>query len=691
MQNCRSKPKIFILLFLFFFVHFLLVRRAQAQVPKPYVDCDKTEDPEFHSLRPYQASPCKKEPTETALFCGNNLILQEEIKVTPSEANSCQQVDGKLVCQYTISRSRAIEIDLSGADLPIVGNTEKVINSTQQVKDIDSAEKTNEYVSWYLNGVTNKAEYPSIDPGNPEDIANLVNFSGPINKLLPKKIITEEKVKTIKEAGISRHDQVVGCIYNLLAGIKKGQITACYPKSPEISEVRLSDFKKHLPPKEEDYKNFKDYWVAYKRWRGESCIKLPIGSICIDNPLKPNYWGNLFANIPLSSTEDRVGLVETQTISVQPASEDVKITNVSFSNQTPVKLFFPHMEETTELASILQKTYVPKGTGGGSGVSGVSPSGSCDLVNIRTNDGDSLFPEQGGKISGDLSYTANFSCEFSSSTNTCSKKVNVSLSVITKAPKVDELWSRTVAGPAAIFKRIFPKVGIGGAIVGILDIPAATKVSYSGDGLVYAGNPSNERSGKSAELYFPHIGGVSEYFLKGIQTILRPKGFGEPIASGPAAPPNAGPGVCGQVSTPPHQGTAPVSGGACQPAKVGWCSPSTLLKYGWPADSVETASIICNMESGGFTNAFNDGCLCGKTLDYSIGLFQINLLAHCAANAFTYSRSPISCTPLNQSEIDSCAQKYFDPEENIRYALSLYQAAGWEPWKGSASVCGIIK
>ena len=158
----------------------------------------------------------------------------------------------------------------------------------------------------------------------------------------------------------------------------------------------------------------------------------------------------------------------------------------------------------------------------------------CQIKNlclrISRHPGDELFAD---KITGSLTYDAEFSCEFNGNETkgSCTKDVSVGLGVVTETPKADEIWSRLVAGPSAIFKRIFPKVGEGGAILGILDMPAATKVTYSGTGLVNAGNPEG-RSGEAAELYFPHIGGISEYFLKGIQTILRPKGFGEQILSG---------------------------------------------------------------------------------------------------------------------------------------------------------------
>jgi len=582
--------------------------------------CDEIDSPEFHSLRPYPASPCDQEISETALFCGNNLVIQE--KVSASEGSCILGADGKREC--TVTKSRLIAIDLSDAELPIVGNTEDVLNSSnkQDDSDLNDAEKVNEYVSWYLNGVINRAEDPFLDPFDDTDISKIIDFSGPLKKLLPWDIQAESRIKTIERAigkdinedgkigedinedgkteTEDRHDQVVACTFSipvrLFGSLEIARLAEvpipCYSDGlisffTEIldfkREKRLSDWKDRLPPLIKDYESLTDYQIAYKRWRGERCAVAEIPSFipvvggkkffyCFDDPTKPNFWANLFPYIPFSSTEDRVGSVETKSTGVRALSEGVEITDVSFEEQEPAELFFAHMEETTELARMLQQTFVSKdGAIDDLTTTNVSPSKSegCDLVNIRTNSGDNLFA---GELSGVLTYTAKFTCDADSACEqaggkcydtsncsgvnqvtvnggagcsgtqiccsggeACSKDVVVNLSLVTKTPKaVDELWARTTAGAAAIFKKIFPKVGSGGAILGILDIPAATKVSYSGEN-VSAGNPSSERSGESAELYFPHIGGVSEYFLKGIQTILRPKGFGEQIISGQAS------------------------------------------------------------------------------------------------------------------------------------------------------------
>ncbi|MGD8743963.1 MAG: phosphodiester glycosidase family protein [Candidatus Woesebacteria bacterium] len=127
-------------------------------------------------------------------------------------------------------------------------------------------------------------------------------------------------------------------------------------------------------------------------------------------------------------------------------------------------------------------------------------------------------------------------------TQACTQPVYVNLPLETKTPLADTVWAKLVAGSAGVFRRIFPRVGEGGAVQQIWDLPAATGVRYlSPDGgITLAGNPDSLKSGADAEIYFPHIGGVKEYFLEGIQTALRPKGFGYNILSdepsGPGIP-----------------------------------------------------------------------------------------------------------------------------------------------------------
>ena len=588
-----------------------------------------SDDDEFHSLRPYQASPCNPNVEETALFCANDVILADSITVHKSDAVQCEITPGggspaTETCIFEVDRSRSFAIDISEAELPIMGYTEpsagltsrddRVVNSVSQDETMDDAEKMNEYVSWYLNGVNERAEYPFLEYVDPNDnsaeaklkrkeITNkLIDFSGPIKKLLAQSSQWRERIEQIEDAEASRnkdagirHDQVAGCIYSFL-GINFGPPIPCYGTGLDETlkiNKRLSDWNNRRPPLEEQFQDqtFLDYLIKIREWRGQSCIlfevpeqflgvSIPIIGgkqffLCVDSNLRPNFWANLFTYIPYSSTEDRKGDVHVKDAGLSSISPEVRLTNRVITS-TPADLFFAHMQEDTELADILQNTYVPKGEAKTGPVTGVSPSDIpfCDLTNIRSNPGDQLFA---GEIGVDLSYTALFECEFpiyesagscgpyvdgecvtdewscdftyddiyndcgagricgigcSPPNPSCTKNFNLALALESKTPKVDEAWSRLVAGPMGIFKRIFPRVGIGGPILGLLDMPAATRVSYTGAGVVAAGNPGTLRDAQSAELYFPHIGGIYEYFLHGIQTALRPKGFGYDIISG---------------------------------------------------------------------------------------------------------------------------------------------------------------
>ena len=198
------------------------------------------------------------------------------------------------------------------------------------------------------------------------------------------------------------------------------------------------------------------------------------------------------------------------------------------------------MKEATELASILQDTFVAESEQGNKAANptDVSTSSTCNPVEVRSNKGDNLFATQ---LSGNLHYDVSFSCDFKTEEQqirdgvcelfhgesvcpeqSCTKDIYISLSTTGAIPKANDIWSQTVAGPQSIFKRIFPKTNVAGGVGQIIDIPASTNISYSGTGI----------SASNADLKFPHIGGISEYFLKGIQTLLRPKGYGEPISFG---------------------------------------------------------------------------------------------------------------------------------------------------------------
>ncbi|MBD3279498.1 MAG: hypothetical protein GF390_02175 [Candidatus Pacebacteria bacterium] len=94
------------------------------------------------------------------------------------------------------------------------------------------------------------------------------------------------------------------------------------------------------------------------------------------------------------------------------------------------------------------------------------------------------------------------------------------------------------------------------------------------------------------------------------------------------------------------------------------------------------ASIICNAESGGNANSINKGCTDGSSVDYSVGLFQINLLAHSCSEYFNYSWEPPSCEILvDQSQVDKCSNNMANPENNIKEAMRISTGGtNWNPW-----------
>ena len=328
-----------------------------------------------------------------------------------------------------------------------------------------------------------------------------------------------------------------------------------------IDEWRLSDFAEHLPPDVLDskYDEWVEYYKAYQEWRGKSCYEIALPMLlktvmfCFDNPANPNYWAFLFPNIPYSSTEDRIGKTSASDVFVKSADfsvEDLKTNwkpkqsderNTNTKNSEGV-LYFPHMEETTELTSLLQSTFVSKEMLSDKEANSIKTEdvedptigSQCTILNVRSNPGDQLFGEQTNTKSGKgegapaakVTYTAVFQCD---ATNVeiypgvcihqgqCPRSGTFSSTIDTYTPLADELWSRTVAGNSSVFRKVYPKVGEEGSTTDkIQDIPAETDVEHISSVDVLSTN---------AKLYFSHFGGIYDYFLKGIQQAIRPSDF----------------------------------------------------------------------------------------------------------------------------------------------------------------------
>lgn len=526
-----------------------------------FIPCSDTTNPEFHSLRPYPASPCKpKTLVENGQYlCGQDLVVKDVYEFTDG-GGDCQTVtdaSGATIhhCKYSVTGSTSnVSLGIKDAYFPIMGNTEKVPNSTnanlsyEQRNTINFLQRVNNYVSWYLNGITFRAEEQPEDlllnpfPGNPTTLSRIINLSGPLKKLLPQRIQTVERLDEKDKIGSERHNQTVTCN-------NTSDPQQCY--SVSNNPVRITDAT------------------------GTTTNKA-------------------FQYVPFSSTEDLVGESSSYlnypapSCNSTPLDTDSGITCIDLKLDNAARdLYFAHIEESNQLGGILQKTFKP---------TGVVPSPApvdqlneliktpyCELIDSRTNPGDKLYGElvrpndtTTQPMSGRVSYNANFTCDFrvptqteinqckadtcttltgdaynqcitdcQSTNDTCQREIYIPVSVQIKPPSLDETWNTFVAGGMSIAKRIFPQLGAGTPYTELKDIPGNSPAFYTSthtagsinplQEVTLAGNPSANRPGSTAQIYFPHIGSVYDYFLKGIQKALRPKGIDE-IAAVPVIP-----------------------------------------------------------------------------------------------------------------------------------------------------------
>lgn len=595
------------------------------------VACSDPGQPNFHSLRPYPASATCTITSQKAMLCGNDFVLTETFSVTPGQATSCEPLnpanpaEGQR-CTFQSQRLVNIAVDLSNARLPIMGNTELVPNATGNANQLSFGERMANYVSWYLNGAIQRAEDPFLSASQPDDASDLIDFSGPLRKSLPSSIQNGYNYKRyylaalfniveigsynvipglrLKQAlladdGVVRHDQIGAC----------GSLdapTPCYPDNPVRNLIT-------------------QIAKAVENWYPNQNLGTITGAFNSKFfnglQLEPT---NAFNYIPFSSTEDLESKTRLRTTGTSITSGDVQITNLDLEilgpgnedDNLPGSLFFPHMQESYELAEQAQNTFIPKDSRAIKDnilTRDIAPAQSndrCVYVDTRTNPGDSLYGDvqrvdgnNEPQTTGSVSYTATFQCEFrptidqnlynqcysqgyctsviacpgvgipaedgqcsdpndvvcllpppepgvfsnpfcreqATTFSSCTKTVEVPLKMDVETPWADQIWARLVAGPVSVFRRFFPKTGIGAPVEEIQDLPAETQVTYGAAGIgsqvsVVAGDG---RSPDSASLYFPHIGGIQEYFLNGLQKALLP--YGGSLPSGP-------PG--GEVPTP---------------------------------------------------------------------------------------------------------------------------------------------
>jgi hypothetical protein len=575
-------------------------------------------DPEFHSLRPYQAAVCGD--ANKALYCSNELKFIESFDLTDKCPIGGHTSDYDCNLNFNVDEHDLL-VELTDSMFPIMGNTEDTF---------DDAQKVNEYASWYLSGVNNRAEY-----GENTD-ERVVNFSGPIQKLLPSVIQDAQRISTIASASALttyidedtqqkveneplNHNQIVVCgdsnlgWFGGLLNIGKITPVPCYSADEKFRLIDngvlsdegwygddLSDFNglfnrigtdiwnKRTPPlpwadkNGDPFESQQAYQKAYNEWRGESCAKIPFIDLllCIDNPFVPNKWADLYQYIPLSNTTDKKGAERILDVMFKP-SNGTEIANEKYdeANKKSAPLYFAHTEEVKESSKLLNTTYLPKDYKS-EPLPETTEKNVCSAVNVRVNKGDNIFPGDRPNpdeemVIPDVTYDiTQVLCKVTKTvvkvcppksnkcfdeiryTNHCNAEVIIVVPTDVKVPNADEIFATTVADSGSTFRKIFPKVGEGAPVTCIADIPTVTSVTYNAEKSETPNKGTLEfkvksypedGAGDNPELTFPHIGSVYEYFLKGIQTALRPKGYGEPIADGTLCKqPETGTGTCKQ-------------------------------------------------------------------------------------------------------------------------------------------------
>lgn len=590
-------PK-FVILFLLLFLFVPQVNAADP-IPGARIPCDQegNPNPNFHSLRPYQASPCGDSPK--AYYCANAVIIYEGGSIGREKQEGIYPADKWI-------DPKIYAITISETELPFYGNTEQVKNSQNGNDQFDDATKLNEYVSWYLSGVNGHAEYGDVSNDQ------IINFSGPVKKLLPSVIQEAERLKIIESASklvtftsedsepgkdeislttLENHNQVVVCESG-------GQAVPC----PDGTELKLKDWgegdlsifnkilnwipgidiwDKKYPPLPWQFDEDIGYQKAYNEWQGKHCVILPIiGLQCFDVPgLASNKWADLYQYIPLTNNSDKNAKMPIHGVQIEGKGG----TEISFEGeensedkdsiryrilQEPVNMF-AHTQEDNDNLDLLSKTYVPtdckdgicKPLEGGIDYNTVESerldNDHCRIVDIRSNEGDDLFTELPPseirvEVAGytitqkvcDKPITKNCPTKSPPSCNPnvivawgCHWNVEISITNDSKHPYANEIWGSSVANTTSVFRKIFPKVGENSPVSCIAEIPGVSKAVYTpteGTKEIVVIGP--EGQGRyppdDAKLFFPHIGGVYEYFLKGIQTALRPKGYGDQVPNG---------------------------------------------------------------------------------------------------------------------------------------------------------------
>ncbi len=226
-------------------------------------------------------------------------------------------------------------------------------------------------------------------------------------------------------------------------------------------------------------------------------------------------------------------------------------------------------------------------------------------------------------------------------------------------------------------------------------VPSGTTATGGPGGTTAPGSYS------SACRLLPNPPGVREYDCSAQQTQCRSAGGtpslntdGSTVMCAPAQITGGGGGSCTVVTNPSN---------ACHPSRL-TCFPDRNL-----------ASEICNLESGGGdTTRMSGSDLCRDGRSFSVGLWQINILANralipgCTGTFFTSDNNGRSegsciqyrtnsrgvrycqyrsCEITNVATYNRCVSNARIPANNTTAACSLMRSQGWNAWATSYNLC----
>ena len=240
-----------------------------AKIPTRGKKCNTGDSLGFAPLRPDPGEPCEEfVPQKTVFACGSSITPLKQESFSPyGDSQGCSRVGTKVTCYKPEDFN--VTIDLSKANLGILGNT--------QDQNLTDEQKINEYLSWYLSGV------PQVGDQKKPDADKLINFSGPIRKLLPYDL------SAVAKATIA--DQQSKTVHNYIVGPKDPLIGFFEGKNPLDPNIRLKDYQ------DENIIQKAAYWIDPTLF----------GPKLIRELINNNLLERLFQNIPYSSLEDTVG------------------------------------------------------------------------------------------------------------------------------------------------------------------------------------------------------------------------------------------------------------------------------------------------------------------------------------------------------------------------------------------------